>query len=137
MEQSQQYQHGRELAGRTIFVIDDDDAVRDSLKIILEIWGYDVVTFPSGQLFLQRPTGLQGDCLIVDVHMPEMSGPELVRRLRAEGNAFPAIFITGRRDEALGEQARQMGAALFDKPVAHATLRRAIEDCLSPPDDRN
>ncbi len=119
------------MATRTIFVIDDDDAVRDSLKVILEIWDYSVVSFPSGREFLRRSAGLHGDCLVVDVHMPEMNGPELVRNLRAEGNSIPAIFITGRRDEALGEQVRQMGAVLFDKPVPHATLRRAIEDCLA------
>jgi two-component system response regulator FixJ len=114
-----------------VFVIDDDDVVRDSLKALLEIRGYEVVDFESGDQFLTSHSDLNGSCLIVDVHMPGMTGLDLLAVLRQRGEAVPAILITGRRDALIEVQAATLdNVELLDKPVAHgvlfSTLKRMI-----------
>ncbi len=106
-----------------VFVIDDDDVVRDSLKALLEIRGYDVVEFESGDQFLTSHVDLSGSCLIVDVHMPGMTGLDLLAVLRQRSEAAPAILITGRRDALIEVQAATLeNVELLDKPVAHDAL---------------
>lgn len=118
--------------GPTIFVIDDDDMVRDSLKALLESRNFAVTEFESGMQFLQTHNGAAAECLLLDVHMPDMSGLDLLEILRANGNLIPAIFITGRRDASTEERARDLNVvAVLDKPVRHATLFAAIEQALS------
>jgi two-component system, LuxR family, response regulator FixJ len=115
----------------TIFVIDDDEVVRDSLKALLETRQFAVEEFTSAADFLARRDHHASACLILDVHMPEMSGTELLRRLRAQGDRIPTVLITGRRDRAAEEQAKALGVvALLDKPVAHRVLFQAIETAL-------
>ncbi|MBS4047971.1 MAG: response regulator [Alphaproteobacteria bacterium] len=106
-----------------VFVIDDDDVVRDSLKALLEIRGYDVVEFESGDQFLTSHADLSGSCLIVDVHMPGMTGLDLLAVLRQRREVTPAILITGRRDALIEVQAATLdNVELLDKPVAHDAL---------------
>ena len=82
-----------EATQRTIAVVDDDSAVRDSLRLLLEVMGYLVKTFESAAELLN--TGLQNlACLILDHHMPHMTGLELAERLRADGTAIPILLIT-------------------------------------------
>lgn len=122
------------VPGPTIVVIDDDDMVRDSLKALLESRNFSVVDFESGGQFLQHHDGSGAKCLLLDVHMPDMSGPDLLKILRESGDLIPAIFITGRRDAATEERARDLDViAVLDKPVRHATLFAAIEQALSAP----
>lgn len=117
-----------------ILVIDDDDMVRDSLKALLESRDFVVTDFESGRQFLQQADDVTAQCLLLDVHMPDMSGPDLLKILRERGNAIPAILITGRRDTATEERARELGVvAVLDKPVRHATLFAAIEQALATP----
>lgn len=106
-----------------VFVIDDDDVVRDSLKALLEIRGYEVMDFESGDQFLTSHVDLSGSCLIVDVHMPGMTGLDLLAVLRQRKEAVPAILITGRRDALIEVQAATLdNVELLDKPVAHDAL---------------
>ncbi len=114
-----------------IFVVDDDEMVRDSLKILLESRNFSVIEFESARAFLDRHDGSPARCLIVDVHMPEMTGLELLKELRGHGNNIPVILITGRRDSSVQAQAQALGVTLLDKPVAHRALFSAIEQAFS------
>ena len=113
----------------TVYVVDDDDDVRDSLRALLESCNFTVRDFSSGSDFLiARRTG-DGDCLLLDLHMPQLDGISVLAQMRAEGSKLPAIVITGRSDPALKQRALQNGAfALFDKPVPEDVLLNAI-DC--------
>jgi two-component system response regulator FixJ len=118
-----------------IYVVDDDDVVRDSLKALLEIRGYGVRDFESGADFLSAAPDMAGCCVILDVHMPGMTGVELLRRIRArspaDDPAVPAILITGRRDSQIQAQADELGVvALLDKPLSHGLLFGAIDRAL-------
>jgi FixJ family two-component response regulator len=118
-----------------IVVVDDDEVVRDSLKVLLELRKYQVRDFGSAAAFLSSRAGATAAvaaCLVLDIHMPEMTGIELLRRLRSEGDHTPAILITGRRDAATQTQAQSLGAvALLDKPISHPALFSAIEHVLT------
>lgn len=115
-----------------ILVIDDDDMVRDSLKALLESRDFVVTDFESGRQFLQHADAVTAQCLLLDVHMPDMSGTDLLKILRENGNAIPVILITGRRDTSTEERAKELGVvAVLDKPVRYATLFAAIEQALA------
>ncbi len=118
-----------------IFVVDDDEVVRDSIKVLLELRHYKVCDFGSAAAFLAaRPSAAPAACLVLDIHMPDMTGLELLRQLRGEGDPIPAILITGRRDAATQAQAQSLGAtALLDKPISHPALFSAIEQALKQP----
>lgn len=121
----------------TIVVVDDDEVVRDSLKVLLELRKYQVYEFGSAAAFLSDRAGAAATaagCLVLDIHMPDMTGIELLRQLRSKGDRTPAILITGRRDAATQSQAQSLGAiALLDKPISHPALFSAIEQALKLP----
>ena len=113
----------------TVYVVDDDDAVRDSLRALLESCDFNVKDFSSAREFLIARREGHGDCLLLDLHMPQLDGIFVLAQMRAEGSGLPAIIITGRSDPALKQRALQNGAfALFDKPVPEDALLKAI-DC--------
>ncbi|MCW0236455.1 MAG: response regulator [Ferrovibrio sp.] len=113
-----------------IYVVDDDDVVRDSLRALLEVSNYQVSDFESGDHFLSE-LDLADGCVILDVHMPGLPGTEVLRRLRERGVTIPVILITGRRDSQIEAQASAFGAlALIDKPLSHTQLFGAIEQAL-------
>ena len=115
----------------TVYVVDDDEAVRDSTRMVLQSYGIAVRTFASSRAFLQEADNIPFGCILVDQHMPEMTGLELLESLRARGNTLPIIMITARAGTALKERALRAGAAaLLDKPVADDDLMRAIEAVL-------
>lgn len=115
-----------------VYVVDDDEVVRDSLKALLEIRQYGVREFESGEDFLAQDPDLTACCLVLDVHMPGMTGVELLRTLRERDSDVPVILITGRRDGQIDSQAAELGAiALLDKPVAHRLLFGAIEQAFA------
>lgn len=115
-----------------IYVIDDDEVVRDSLKVLLEVRGFQVRDFESGEEFLAAAPALSECCLLLDVHMPGMTGIELLRRVRENNATVPVILITGRRDNQIEHEASELGAiSLLDKPVAHRFLFTAIEQALA------
>lgn len=117
---------------RTIYVVDDDDVVRDSLTALLESHHFATVAFESGRRFLAHRIGEGAHCVILDVHMPEMTGVEVLQELRERGSRSPVILITGRRDPGVQAQAATLGAsALLDKPLAHRALFAAVEAALA------
>jgi two-component system response regulator FixJ len=100
-----------------IFIVDDDDATRDSLRLLLECEGFEAREFASGRQFLDAGPLGDGDCLILDVHMPGISGLELIESMRRQGILLPVIVISGRFDAATRNRARAAGVfALVDKP---------------------
>jgi two-component system response regulator FixJ len=115
----------------TVLIADDDEAVRDSLQILLEAAGYRVRTFASGSEFLTaaRPEGEA--CLVIDVRMPGLGGLEVQERLQAEGVALPVVVITGHGDVPLAVRAMKAGAVDFvEKPFSESAILGAVERAL-------
>ena len=115
-----------------IFIVDDDAGVRDSLRLLLECEGFDAQEFASCGEFLNTGGAGEGDCLILDVHMPGMSGIELLETMRRRGDMLPAILISGRIDATTASRARAAGAlAIVEKPFQPedllCLLRRALD----------
>src|SRR5215213_4246230 len=102
-----------------VHVVDDDEAVRDSLRALLESYGTAVRDYASASEFLLAiPARLEG-CVLLDLHMPGMSGLELLDLLRANGSKLPVIAVTGRSDALLKERVVRAGAlTLLDKLIS-------------------
>ena len=112
---------------KNVYVVDDDDAVRDSVRAVLESFGIDVRDFRSASDFLARVPQPAHGCLLLDLHMPHMGGLELLELIRQRGWNLPVIILTGRGDEQAKERALRAGViALLDKPVEESTLMRAL-----------
>jgi FixJ family two-component response regulator len=112
-------------------VVDDDESVRESLPDLLREFGFAARAFSSAQEFLSSGCVDQTSCLILDIAMPGMSGPELQQELKRLGQDIPIIFITGRKDETIRAQVLQQGAAAFLlKPFSDSALLSAINAAL-------
>lgn len=110
-----------------VYVVDDDDAVRDSLAFVFESGGYRPVTFATGAEALDGIATDEPGCLVTDVRMPGMNGVDLLRALRARGDSRPVIVITGHGDVPLAVEAMKAGAADFlEKPFADELLLSAV-----------
>lgn len=116
---------------QTIHVVDDDEAMRDSLTWLLEGEGYQVACFDSAEAFLTAfRTDLRG-CLVLDVRMPEMSGLELHERLDSMGSQLPIIFVTGHGDLEECRRAFRGGAVDFlTKPVNSVQLLESLKKAI-------
>lgn len=115
-----------------IYIVDDDEPMRDSLTWLLEGEDYAVESFASAEAFLATLSDEQTGCLVLDVRMPEMSGLELHERLMVMGNHLPVIFITGHGDVPMAVSALQRGACDFiQKPFSDADLLSRIQRALS------
>lgn len=115
----------------TVFVVDDDAAVRDSLSLLCETTGLRVECFDSAQGFLDAYRPEQPGCLVLDVRMPGMSGPQLQEELARRGSPLPIIYLTAYGDIPMTVQAMKAGASDFlTKPVNGALLVERIQDVL-------
>lgn len=113
--------------GATVFVIDDDENVRKSLKRLIHSAGYEVEVFSSAVKYLERPPYPGTGCVLLDVSMPGMTGPQLHDKLVKTGSTLPMIFLTAHGDIPTGVQAMKKGAIDFLlKPVDEKTLLQAI-----------
>lgn len=112
---------------RVVYLVDDDEAVRDSLKALLEACGLAVKDYPSAAEFLSESHDFSQTCLLVDVHMPGMTGWELLGVLQRRESSPVSIVITGAGDEALKGRLTGAGAyAVLDKPIHDDLLLRTI-----------
>lgn len=115
-----------------VFVVDDDEAVRDALSMALRTAGYRVESFASATEFLQQYRPQQWGCLILDVRMPGMTGLELQDKLAESGSPLPIIFLTGHGDVPMAVQAVKGGAFDFlQKPLEDSQLLRAVDAALA------
>ena len=115
----------------TLYIADDDQAVRDSLKALLGARGFALETFDSAESFLAAMNRDVTGCAILDIRMPGMSGLELQRELKRRGIALPVIIITGHGDVTLAVTALKAGAVDFlEKPFDSDVLITSIEDAL-------
>jgi two-component system response regulator FixJ len=116
----------------TVYLVDDDDAVRDSLSVLFGVEGLTVRSFASGQALLDDLPRLKSGCVVTDIHMAGMSGLQLLRRLRAHGVTLPVILITGRSDATLTAGAEAAGATvLIEKPFGPGEIVSAVRQALT------
>jgi len=115
-----------------VHIVDDEEAVRNSLAFLLSTTGFAVRTHASASAFLEAAAGISNGCLITDLRMPDIDGVELLRRLREAGTLLPAIVITGHGDVQMAVEAMKNGALDFiEKPFSDDVLidsiKRAVE----------
>jgi two-component system response regulator FixJ len=116
---------------RLVYVVDDDEAVRDSLSALLEVKGFTVRAFGTALEFLAAAPTLRPGCLIADIRMPEMDGLALQQRLADPGSSFPLIVVTGHGDVPLAVRAMKAGAIDFiEKPFAAETILASTNAAL-------
>jgi FixJ family two-component response regulator len=114
-----------------VHIVDDDDAMRDSLKWLLESRGLEVELYASGEAFLKAFDNAFRGCLVLDVRMPGMTGLDLYEQLQARASTLPVIFITGHGDVPMAVSALKKGAADFiEKPFNDQDMLRLIESCM-------
>jgi two-component system, LuxR family, response regulator FixJ len=116
-------------AERVVYVIDDDDAVRDSICMLLESYGIAARPYASGMAFLADLPPEHG-CLFVDVDMSGINGLELLDRLRSRGIAIPAIVMTGALTSTIRRAVDRAGASLLQKPFRSGELMACIKQAL-------
>jgi two-component system, LuxR family, response regulator FixJ len=115
----------------TVFIVDDDEAVRNSLRLLIRSLGLAPVALGSARAFLDQYEPWQPGCLVLDVRMPQMSGLELQQLLNAQGAVLPVIFITGHGDVPMAVEAMQAGAFDFlQKPFREQDLIDRIQRAL-------
>ena len=112
-------------------VVDDDESMRESLPGLIQEFGFAARSFSSAEEFLSSGAVDETSCLILDIAMPGMSGPELHQELKRRGDEIPVIFITGQKDERIRARVFEQGAAGFLlKPFSDAALLAAIKTAL-------
>jgi FixJ family two-component response regulator len=117
--------------GKTIAVVDDDDAVRAAIAGLIRALGWDVAQYASAIAFLQSENLAQTACLITDVRMPNLSGVELHDRMLAQGLVVPTIFITAFPTPHLNAKLNAPGVvAIFEKPIDPGAMADCIERVL-------
>jgi FixJ family two-component response regulator len=116
----------------TVYVIDDDVDVRTGLARLLQSDGWNVQSFPAAQEFLDNIPGDGIGCILLDVSMPGMSGPELHDLLRARGGNLPVVYLTGHGTVSIGVRAMRQGAFDFlEKPVDDTALLSVVEAAIA------
>ena len=116
----------------TVFVVDDDISVRESLEFLIRNEGRNVETFTSAEEFINRPRDFIPSCLVLDISMPGLNGLELQKRLAVDRPEMPIIFLTGYADIPMTVQAMKAGAVEFlTKPFSDSTLLSAVSKAIA------
>lgn len=111
----------------TVFIVDDDEAVRDSLQWLIETEGYQVKSYENPALFLEQLQWPQTCVLLLDIRMPHLSGLEVQKALNARGMPIPIVFITGHGDVTLAVETMKNGAVDFlEKPFNESKIKEVI-----------
>ena len=123
------------VARPLISVVDDDESVRESLPDLLKEFGFDAQAFSSAEEFLASQSVAQTSCLVLDVAMPGMTGPDLQRELKVREQSIPIVFITAQRNELVRPRLMALGAVdcLF-KPFEPGDLLQALNTALRTED---
>jgi FixJ family two-component response regulator len=117
---------------KLISVVDDDESVRESLPDLLRQFGFEAEPFSSAEAFLASTALARTSCLVLDVAMPGMSGPQLQQELKRRSSNVPIVFITAQNDERLRPHLMAEGAAeCLSKPIGEAALLAAVEAALA------
>lgn len=125
------------MAEATIYIVDDDAAVRDSLALLLRLNGYSSVAFPSARDFLDALDPARGGIALFDIRMPQMSGLELQKELMRRGIEMPIVFITGHGDVTQAVEAMKGGAVDFlEKPFEEERLLESVQSCMRRLEER-
>jgi two-component system response regulator FixJ len=120
-----------------VHIVDDEEAVRNSLAFLLTTSGYAARTHASASEFLKIAPSIRNGCLITDLRMPDMNGVELLRRLRDAGAMLPAIVVTGHGDVQMAVEAMKNGALDFiEKPFSDAVLLDSIKRVVELADEK-
>ena len=118
--------------GLSVWVVDDDESVREATKGLVKSLGYEAIAFPSAEEFLQSDGLDDTSCIITDIHMPGLSGLDLQERLLAEGRATPVIFVTAFPHERARTKAMAAGAYGFlSKPFDDEKLISCLDKALA------
>lgn len=124
--------HSARHAKRTIFIIEDDVSVNLAVNRLLVAAGFKTRCFTSAAALLADPGADSADCLVLDVHLPDMSGFELQRKLHAAGSSPPVVVITAHDDPMHRRAAREIGTfAYITKPFSSLTLLEAVSRATS------
>jgi FixJ family two-component response regulator len=116
-----------------VSVVDDDESIRESLPDLLQVFGFAVETFASAEEFLASDRVGETRCLILDIAMPGMSGPDLQRELVKRRQEVPIVFMTAHADQRIGPRLLDQGAvACLLKPFSDTALREALDAALRP-----
>ena len=114
-----------------VYVIDDDEAMRDSLNFLLDSANFNVTLFETALRFLEALSGLEFGCVVSDVRMPGLDGIELLKRMKADQSRFPIVIMTGHGDVPLAVEAMKQGAVDFlEKPFEDDRLIGMIEAAI-------
>ena len=114
-----------------IVVVEDDAGMSKAIARLLRAAGFQPTSFASAEELLQTEAVDFAACLVLDIHLPGLSGLELARLLVTSGRAKPVIFITGQDDESLREEAQRLGCAYFRKPFKGKELLEAIRGVVT------
>ncbi len=125
-------------APASVYVVDDDEAVRDSITALVRGAGYEVRSFGSGEEFLEQVSSTQTGCLLLDVRMPGIGGMELHKELNDRCASLSIVFISGHADVSIAVSAIKNGAHDFiEKPFNPSTLLKKIEKALAECSERS
>ena len=117
---------------RTIVVVEDDSGLRRALKRVLSVAGFRIRAFADAEELLEASAARTASCLVLDVHLPLLSGFELYERLRTEsGGCPPAVFISAYDEPDARQQATSAGAAYLPKPFAGRQLLAAVRQAMN------
>jgi two-component system response regulator FixJ len=115
-----------------VYIVDDDDHVRNSTVALLKAAGIANRAYESGGAFLSALDASAGGCVLLDLHMPNLSGFQILASMRERGSTLPVILFSGRADSVTEELAKQSGAvALLCKPIAPAQLVSRVREILA------
>ena len=120
-----------EIAKQVILVVDDDEAVRDSLRNMMKSEGFEVRAFSNGRDLLNEASLPAIGCLVVDYHMPAMNGLELVSVLRGRGVSIPAILATGNPTEYVRDRAAAIAVLVVEKPRLGSVLMNYVREAVA------
>ncbi|MGA7803784.1 response regulator transcription factor [Bradyrhizobium sp.] len=120
-----------ELAKQVVFVVDDDEGVRNSVRRLMESEGFEVCAFSDGRDLLNEASVPEFGCLVVDYHMPAMNGLELVSALRGRGVSIPAILITGDPNKYVRDRAAAIAVLVVEKMHLGSYLPSCVREAIA------